>query len=214
MEAGFWQQRWERGEISFHEREINPFLKTHLEKLKLAKGSRIFLPLCGKTRDFGWLLANGYRVAGAELSELAITQLFDELGLQPQVVTLEKLTRYSARDIDIFVGDIFALDAEGLGSVQAIYDRAALVALPARMREQYTAHLLNITAMAPQLLITYEYDQQLMNGPPFSISAEEVKKHYGAAYQLLPVGSKEVAGGMKGKVAATETAWILQKPNA
>jgi thiopurine S-methyltransferase len=214
MEPDFWQQRWERGEIGFHESEINSFLKTHFAKLNLAKGSRVFVPLCGKTRDFSWLLANGYRVAGAELSEIAITQLFNELGVEPQVARMEKLTHYSAKDIDIFGGDIFALGSSALGAIDAVYDRAALVALPARMREQYTAHLLDIAGAAPQLLVTYEYNQQLMDGPPFSVSADEVKRHYGAAYHLVPVESREVAGGMKGKVAATETAWILQKPKA
>lgn len=211
MEAGFWQQRWARGEIGFHENDVNTFLTAHLAMLDLAKGSRIFVPLCGKTHDIGWLLAAGYRVAGAELSELAITELFAELGLRPQVDRMERLARFSAQNIEIFVGDIFALDAEHLGSVQASYDRAALVALPASMREQYTAHLMNITGTAPQLLITYEYNQQLMDGPPFSIDAEKVQRHYGAVYQLTRVATREVTGGMKGKVAATETAWLLQR---
>ena len=213
MEAAFWQQRWERGEIGFHESETNPFLAQHFAKLNLARGSRVFLPLCGKTRDFAWLLGQGYRVAGAELSKLAITELFNELALVPEITAIGALTRYSARDIDVFVGDIFAVSAEYLGPVNAIYDRAALVALPAQMREQYTRHLVNITDAAPQLLITYEYNQAQMDGPPFSVSADEVKKHYGAVYQIQSVASSDVAGGMKGKVAATETAWLLQKSN-
>ncbi|MDO9104639.1 MAG: thiopurine S-methyltransferase [Methylovulum sp.] len=213
MEANFWHQKWERGEIAFHQSEANPFLVNHFEKLNLAKTSRIFLPLCGKTRDFAWLLANGYRVVGAELSELAINELFNDLGLAPEISKFRGLSRYSADHIDIFVGDIFAVSSEYLGSVNAIYDRAALVALPAGIREQYTAHLIAITDAAPQLLITYEYDQQLMDGPPFSVTEDEVRQHYGAAYQLKPVESDNVAGVFKGGIAAIETAWLLQKTN-
>ncbi len=159
MEAGFWHQKWERGEIGFHESETNPLLIHHFEKLMTAAGSRVFLPLCGKTRDIAWLLAGGYRVVGAELSALAIEQLFNDLGAKPAIAKSGKLTRYSASNIDIFVGDIFEVSAKDLGSVDAIYDRAALVALPAGIREQYTSHLIDVTGAAPQLLVTLEYDQ-------------------------------------------------------
>jgi thiopurine S-methyltransferase len=211
MEASFWHEKWKRGEIHFHQSEANPLLTAHFAKLNLAKGSRVFLPLCGKTRDIAWLLANGYRVAGAELSGQAIHELFKELGLAPTISKAGKLTHYSADDIDIWVGDIFDVSAEYLGPINAIYDRAALVALPADMRKQYASHLMQITGAAPQLLISYVYDQSKIDGPPFSVNEDEVRQHYGAAYQLTPVEIKDVAGGLKGKVASTETAWLLQK---
>jgi thiopurine S-methyltransferase len=211
VEASFWHQKWEQGDIGFHENGVNPFLAAHFETLNLAKGSRVFLPLCGKTRDAAWLLACGYRVVGAELSELAINQLFEELGLEPEISKVGRLTRYRAEDIEILAGDIFAVSAEYLGPINAIYDRAALIALSARVRKHYASHLMNITGAAPQLLITYEYDQLLMDGPPFSVSESEIKQHYGTFYQLKFVGSKSVIGGLKGKIASTETAWLLQK---
>lgn len=211
MEASFWHQKWERGDIGFHKGEVNPLLIEHFEKLNLAKGSRVFLPLCGKTRDFAWLLDDGYRVVGAELSELAINELFNDLGVEPTISKLGKLTRYCAKDIDVWVGDIFDVSAEVLGLVDAVYDRAALVAMSASMRHPYTSHLMKITNTAPQLLICYEYNQQLMDGPPFSVGEAEVKRHYAAAYQLQCVDSKDVVGGFKGKVASMETVWLLQK---
>lgn len=121
------------------------------------------------------------------------------------------MTRYSADDIDIWVGDIFDVSAEYLGAVSAIYDRAALVALPADTRQKYASHLMQISGVAPQLLITYEYDQSVIDGPPFSVNEDEVERHYGAAYQLQSLETKQIAGGLKGKVASTETAWLLQK---
>ena len=211
MEASFWHQKWEKGDIGFHRSEANAFLIEHFEKLNLAKGARVFLPLCGKTRDFAWLLACGYRVVGAELSELAINELFNDLGVEPKISRVGELTRYCTKDIDIFVGDIFDVSAKVLGLVDAVYDRAALVAMPENVRHQYTSHLMKITDVAPQLLICYEYNQQLIDGPPFSVSEAEVKHHYASAYQLNCVESKEVAGGLKGKVASIETVWLLQK---
>lgn len=213
MDANFWHQKWERGEIAFHESQANPLLVAHFEKLNLNKGSRVFLPLCGKTLDIGWLLANGYRVVGAELNALAISTLFQDLGLTPKITTVGTLTHFSANDIDLWLGDIFDISDRTLGPVDAVYDRAALVALPVEIRKKYASHLMKITDTAPQLLIAYEYDQQLIEGPPFSVNEDEVKQHYGDYYQLSPVERKDVEGGLKGKVASTETVWLLQKAN-
>lgn len=211
MDASFWHQRWELGEIAFHEGQANAQLVKHFQRLNVAQGGRVFLPLCGKTRDIAWLLTQGYHVVGAELSEFAINELFDELGIKPNVSNLGALRHYHSENIDIFVGDLFDVSASLVKTVDAVYDRAALVALPEHMRSQYTAHLINITAAAPQLMVCYDYDQSLLSGPPFSISLEELKQHYNATYPLKLLESCDVEGGLKGKVAATEMVWLLQK---
>ena len=211
MEADFWHKKWENDEIGFHRSETNPFLVAHFEKLDLVEGSRVFLPLCGKTRDFAWLLARGYQVAGAELSEIAVQCLFEELRIEPTITRLDQLSHYSAKNIDIFVGNIFNVSAELLGMIDAVYDRAALVALPTILRNVYASHLIQITQAAPQLLITFEYDQRLIDGPPFSIKEEEVKHHYANTYQLKAVERKELAGGLKGQVTSVEAVWLLKQ---
>ena len=210
MEPSFWHQRWEKNEIAFHESKANPLLVKHFNELSLAKGSRVFVPLCGKTLDISWLLSNGYRVAGAELSQIAIEQLFMELGLQPEISTVGEVEQWSANNLDLFVGDIFALSRKLLGPVDAIYDRAALVAFPEDMRNRYTAHLTGITHKAPQLLVCYDYDQNLMQGPPFSIRNEEVHRHYADNYEVTLMASTDVSGGLKGKCAAKENVWQLR----
>lgn len=212
MDASFWRQRWEKNEIGFHESKANPLLVTHFHELSVAKGRRVFVPLCGKTLDISWLLSRGYRVAGAELSQLAIEQLFMELGMQPDIETVGSIERWSANNLDIFVGDIFAASRLILGQVDAVYDRAALVALPEAMRKRYTTHLMEITGKAPQLLVSYEYDQSLMEGPPFSVSNEEVRRHYASTYALTLVAGAEVPGGLKGKAPAKENVWLLKRP--
>jgi thiopurine S-methyltransferase len=211
MDSGFWHQRWANNDIvGFHGSEANPLLVKYFKVLSLAKGSRVFVPLCGKTLDIHWLLSNGYPVAGAELSKIAIAQLFAELGLAPKISRVGELDHYSAKNIDIFGGDIFNLSAEILGPVDAIYDRAALVALPEQMRKRYTAHLTEMTNKAPQLLLCFEYDQSLLEGPPFSISNAEVNQHYKEVYDLTLIATENVAGGLKGKCAANEKVWLLR----
>jgi thiopurine S-methyltransferase len=171
----------------------------------------VFLPLCGKTLDIHWLLSNGYRVAGSELSDVAVKQLFSELAIESKITAIDDIHHHSADNIDIFVGDIFDLSRSMLGRVDAIYDRAALVALPETMRGRYAAHLIEITDRAPQLLISYGYDQSLVDGPPFSVSNEEVNRLYRDSYALTPLASVEVVGGLKGKCPARENVWLLKR---
>ncbi|WP_104019961.1 thiopurine S-methyltransferase [Roseovarius nitratireducens] len=210
MDAQFWHDRWQEGRLGFHEGRVNRMLEAHIAALGLKPGQRIFLPLCGKAVDIPWLLSQGYRVAGAELSEIAVRDLFAEMGVTPEVTATGSHRRYSADGIDIFAGDIFEITADVLGPVDAVYDRAALVALPEGMRRRYAAHLAGITAVAPQLLVTFEYDQAEMEGPPFSITEEEVARCHGARYVIEVLADAEVPGGLKGIVAAREKAMLLR----
>ena len=168
------------------------------------------MPLCGKSLDIPWLLSHGYRVAGAELSKIAIEQLFGELGVTPEISRDGELDHYRANNIDLFVGDIFDVSDKMLGPVDAIYDRAALVALPEDMRNRYAAHVTKMTNTAPQLLICYEYDQRLMEGPPFSVSNQEVNQKYSERYELTLLESAIVPSGLKGRVTARENVWLLK----
>lgn len=209
MEHDFWHQRWQTNQIGFHLPEANPLLVKHFPRLKLASGARIFLPLCGKTEDIPWLLSQGYRVAGSELSPIAIEDLFIRLQLKPVISSHDGLIHYSAPNIDIYVGDIFKLTKRQLGNVDAVYDRAALVALPENIRIQYTAHLMTLTRTAPQLLICFEHDQAIHAGPPFSVTASEVNHHYEHIYTLKLLETIAMADGLKGKYPATEQVWLL-----
>jgi len=210
MDAHFWLGRWERGEIGFHEGRPNALLVKHLSALALARGARVFVPLCGKTADIPWLLSRGFRVAGAELSQLAVKELFAGLGITPAESAAGSLQHYAWQDIDIFQGDLFELTKAALGPVEAIYDRAALVALPEPMRDRYAASLVDQTGGAPQLVISFEYDQALVSGPPFSVPADEIRRLYGARYEITLLESAPVEGGLRGH-PASETAWALRK---
>ncbi|MCX7302017.1 MAG: thiopurine S-methyltransferase [Rhodobacterales bacterium] len=209
MEPDFWHERWESNQIGFHEGETNEMLLAHHGVLALTPGARVFLPLCGKTRDIAWFLSRGSRVAGAELSRLAVEQLFAELGAVPEVAAAGELVRFSAEGIDVFVGDIFGLSQGMIGPVDAIYDRAALVALPEGMRTRYAPHLHEITGGAQQLLICFEYDQSLMAGPPFSVDGAEVARLYGGLYGITLVDTGDLRGGVRG-TQALERVWALR----
>lgn len=208
MDSNFWQEKWDNNEIAFHKSEVNPLLIKHFDRLSLKKGNRIFIPLCGKTLDISWLLSNGFKVVGVELAEIAIHQLFEQLNIEYKVVEENNFKHYSSENIDIFVGDYFDLTREILGQVDTVYDRACLVALPEEMRNSYTSRLIDITNSAPQLLITFEYNQNERQGPPFSVDTEEVNRHYKDSYNLTLLESIETTS-LRGSFLVKENVWLL-----
>ncbi|MEO1749821.1 MAG: thiopurine S-methyltransferase [Pseudomonadota bacterium] len=210
MEPSFWHERWASGRTAFHQPKGNPLLAKHLAALALAPGASVFVPLSGKTGDIGWLLSQGFNVVANELSEMAIKELFDELDLTPVVQAKGALKAYRAERLTVFVGDFFDLDKEMLGPVDAVYDRAALVALPDdRLRKRYAEHLHTIAYKAPQLVITFEYADGVLEGPPFSVSPHNIAKMHGPHYMLAEVERRGASGSLSDVAAIEEVVWIL-----
>jgi thiopurine S-methyltransferase len=179
MDHDFWHERWDQQQIGFHQPEGHPMLATHWPTLDIAPGTPVLVPLCGKTPDLRWLARQGYPVTGIELSERAAQDFFEEQQLVPTVDREGSFNRYSAAGIDIWVGDFFAADIATLGRFEAFYDRAALIALPQEMRADYVRHLSGLLAEdANGLLITLDYDQNEMKGPPFAVPESEVRQHF------------------------------------
>ena len=152
LNKAYWHEKWNSNDLGFHEPEANPLLVQYFKELSLTAGSRVFLPLCGKTLDISWLLAKGMKVVGAELSKLAIEQLFRELHLQPEITRFGETEHFRAENIDMFVGYIFALNSKTIGHFDSVYYRAALVALHEKTRQLYSNHIKKMTISAPWLL--------------------------------------------------------------
>lgn len=176
MQPKFWQDRWASNQIGFHQHAVNPYLQRHWPTLGLAEGAKVLVPLCGKSLDLVWLESQGYHVMGVELSEQAVEAFFSEQELVPHVSHKGSFKVYQARQIELWCGDFFSLDAQALAGCSAIYDRAALIALPPLMRVQYTEHLNALLPSGCQgLLVTLDYDQAKKAGPPFAVTDEEVQ---------------------------------------
>ena len=195
MEPKFWQERWARNQIGFHLPEVNPYLQRHWPKLALAEGAKVLVPLCGKSLDLMWLASLGYRVLGVELSEQAVEAFFSEQGLVPRISQRGVFKVYRADLIEVWCGDFFALDAEALADCSALYDRAALIALPPLMRAQYAEHLNALVRPGCQgLLITLDYDQTQRAGPPFAVADEEVKLLLGGHWSVQVLEEQDILG--------------------
>lgn len=179
MDNEFWLRRWHEGRIGFHQDRVMPLLEQHWETLALPAASRVFVPLAGKSLDMLWLAARGHRVLGVELSSLAVSQFFAEHDLIPKSHDSRYGRHHVAGTIELICGDIFALDAEILADCAGVYDRAALIALPPRLRQRYVTDIYSCVPVGSRgLLITLEYSQMQMEGPPFSIDEPEVRRLY------------------------------------
>ncbi|MEL6609140.1 MAG: thiopurine S-methyltransferase [Pseudomonadota bacterium] len=207
MEAQFWHDRWSQGQTAFHEGRPNDLLVSHWAGLD--PGHHVFVPLAGKTVDMIWLRAQGHRVTGIELDESAVKAFFDENEMAPDVSEVGPFTVYSADDITLYVGDIFALTAQELGPVDIVYDRAALVALPDHMRTDYAAHMPGLTGHAPQFVVTFDYDQSNTPGPPFSVPEQMLRGLYGSSYLIRCVETRPITGRFTKRSAGSEVAWSL-----
>ena len=193
MNPDFWHRRWERGETGWHQGEIDRHLRTLWPPLGLAAGATVFVPLCGKTLDLLWLASQGHRVLGVELSRLAVDTFFAENGLTPEVTEEPPFRRSRADEIDLLCGDFFALETRHLAAVAAVYDRAALIALPPELRTRYAAHLDAILpSQVPRLLITLEYDQTRMAGPPFAVHPDEIDELFSRHHRIQTLAELDV----------------------
>ncbi|HEX5051291.1 MAG TPA: thiopurine S-methyltransferase, partial [Planctomycetota bacterium] len=169
----FWLQRWHDNNIGFHRASVHPALIRHWRR----RGGSVLVPLCGKSLDLRWLAERGHDVIGVELAERAIRDFFAE-----QQLTFTRrdgeLPAFVAQQLPITIhqGDYFALS---LPPCDALYDRAALIALPPEQRAAYAAHTDSLLRDgAERLVITLEYEQAAVQGPPFSVFAEEVLRHW------------------------------------
>ena len=82
-----------------------------------------------------------------------------------------------------------------LADCAALYDRAALIALPPLMRAQYTEHL---NAWLPSgcrgLMIALDYEQAQKAGPPFAVTDEEVQLLLGEHWALQVLQEQDILG--------------------
>lgn len=179
MDADFWLERWSRGEIGFHLADTNPVLSKHFPSLGLAPDVTVFVPLCGKSLDMHWLRSRGHPVIGVELSATAVDAFFEEAGLVPRTSPQRAFTRYDVNGYTILCGDALELTEEDLAGVRAVYDRAALVALPPEMRARYARTLVRcLPQRVDMLCVCFEYDQSRAEGPPFAVLEPELRRLY------------------------------------
>ena len=216
MESSFWHERWQKGDIGFHRDTPHPSLEQHWHSLAVAAPAIVFVPLCGKSLDMAWLAGKGYRVRGVELSQIAIDDFFAGQDLTPATRSEGPFTVSKAGPFELWCGDLFALPSTALDDVDAIYDRASLIALPPPTQAAYAKWLSTTLGTAPILLISLAYNETEMNGPPFSIPEQQIRRLFADSFQLDVLSNKEVLDDnpglrKRGLSAITETVYRVRR---
>ena len=215
MEAEFWHDRWSSGQLGFHQLEYDAKLVAHWHEIGAAAGSKILVPLCGKSLDMMWLRERGHAVVGVELSSKAVEEFVAENALTTVKRNQDGFDIVQADNIEIWCGDFFALPAHAVEGVTAVYDRGSMVALPPEMRGRYCAKLKNMLPDVSIYLSCVEYNQSEMNGPPFSIPRQEIDQHYSQSFAIELVAD-EVASDIpdrfraRGLTALSSKGYILR----
>ncbi len=193
MEAEQWISRWEDGRTGFHQEAPNRWLQQFCPQLELAQGETVFLPLCGKSLDLVWLAEAGFPVLGVELSPIAVRHFFEEQGVTPTCVTEPPFNRCHSGNITLLEGDFFDLVPSQLRGCSALFDRAALVALPPEMRQRYVAHLSRLlTSGSRILLVTTDFPQEQKSPPPFAVTDEEVHALYERNFEVTLLHTEDL----------------------
>ncbi|SFC11960.1 thiopurine S-methyltransferase [Marinospirillum celere] len=196
MDRAYWEEVWREEDLGFHQSQVNRHLQRFWSRLKLAPEARVLVPLCGKSLDMSWLLSEGHDVIGVDFSRKAQEDF---------LATRQEAVRYSQQK-DLYLayqgallfvaGDVFHLRQEMLRSVDAVYDRAALVALPPATRQNYAFFLAQCLRPGAQILLVTRQAPEERLSPPFNISAEEVDRLYGTNFRIERLQREERGDGV------------------
>lgn len=199
MKTEYWLQRWKEGRTGWHHESVMPLLAQHWEALAISRGTRVLVPLCGKSLDMPWLARQGLRVLGVEISPVAVQAFLAENHLQADRSEAADGTHYRITDaladgdIELINGDVFGVAPGTLEACGAFYDRAALIAFPAPMRDRLAREVYaKLPAGARGLLITLEYPAGETEAPPFSVDAAEVHRLFEAQWDIRQIERRDI----------------------
>lgn len=194
----FWHNKWAANQIGFHLEDVNPLLIEFWKKTDPSYEKSVFVPLCGKSEDLIWLASKHEEVQGVELSQIAVRAFFSEHFYTPTVTQISgQHELYQFDELSVYTGDYFTAPIQ---PVDIIYDRASLVALPEEMRVQYVERLKQLLKPGGKiLLVTLDYDQNEMAGPPFSVPKLEIDQLF-AGYKITML-NQDIADDEHPKIA-------------
>lgn len=193
MEISYWISRWEKDKTGWNQKQVNPKLRKYWKHLNTPANPAVLVPLCGKSIDLKWLSQQAQKVIGIEVSEKAVHDFLEQHANDYITQHRGEFTVYKSGTFEIWQGNYFHMKPSYLGPIDAVYDRAALVSMPPAKRVAYTKKLLELTEnRAEMLLISFDYPQQEMTGPPFSVPDEEIQQHYGPHYEIEIINKENI----------------------
>lgn len=210
----FWGARWAAGTPGWHRSVTSPELVEHFQRVAGDHAGRVLVPLCGMSLDLHWLAERADEVVGVELVEAAASGVFAARGLEASVEQTPIGPRYTAGGLSVVNADIMTATPAVLGRFDLIFDRAALVALPARDRKAYATVLAGLSRAGGRcLIVTFEYDQQAVHGPPHSVSRAEMFDLFDDCFKIEHIETVQATQLPQrfGDIGAKKCLWLLRK---
>ncbi len=194
-----WLKFWENNETNWHGDRITQELVEYFELFELETRDKVFVPLCGKSLDMIYIMNQGFSVVGVEISEIGVRQFFSENNLTYKITKVDDFDLYSSENLEIYCGDFFSLTSKHLNNVKAVLDSKSLIALEPDLRQKYAKHLNDIISLGVRiLLVTLNYPQHQMSGPPFSVDESEVESLFSMAFESRKLKSfNDIENGSK-----------------
>ncbi len=194
-----WLKFWENNETNWHGDNVTQELIEYFELFELEPRDKVFVPLCGKSLDMLYIMNQGFSVIGVEISEIGVRQFFNENNLTYKITKVDDFDLYSTENLEIYCGDFFALTSKHLNNVKSVFDRKSLIALEPEVRQKYVKHLNDIISVGARiLLVTLQYPQYQMSGPPFSVDKSEVESLFSMAFESRELRSfNDIENGLK-----------------
>jgi len=208
LDQRFWEQRWAEGATAFHRGAVSPALERQA-RTYFPPGSKVLVPLCGKSLDLAWLAAQGFDVHGVEFVEQAAREFFAAHGIEPEHVG----DVWRSPGLAIQCGDFLAVDLPA--SFGGIWDRAAMIAISPSDRPAYTRSIRSFVERGAALLLeSFDYDSATFDGPPFPLPPREVRASF-AGLRIEELGHEDVLRAEpkwreRGAVSATSTTWAVR----
>jgi len=194
-----WLKFWENNETNWHGDNVTQELIEYFELFELEPRDKVFVPLCGKSLDMLYIMNQGFSVIGVEISEIGVRQFFNENNLTYKITKVDDFDLYSTENLEIYCGDFFALTSKHLNMVKSVFDRKSLIALEPEVRQKYVKHLNDIISLGARiLLVTLQYPQHQMSGPPFSVNKSEVESLFSMTFESRELRSfNDIENGSK-----------------
>jgi len=182
-----WVDVWQQNNIEFHEGHYNQDLLDYQHHLGNLQDKNVFIPFCGKSQDMLWFQEQGANVIGIELSSIAVEAFFSKNHFDYRCHQSQNppFMLFKRDRITLFCGDFFQLPPKNIKSIDIVYDRGALVALPKETRLLYVNKL---TTLIPSgcyvVLNTIEFNTANEASPPYSVSPKEIQTLYSKDYKI------------------------------
>jgi thiopurine S-methyltransferase len=201
-----WLERWREGRIGFHRERPHESLRRHWPLLGVRSGTKVLVPMCGKSLDMRWLGQHDHPVLGIELASEAVEQFLAEGTGEVSRYRQDGFDVCRQGNVELWCGDFFHFHIQQAAEIGAFYDRAALIALPSATRQRYVFHLAQlIPPGARGLLISLTRAPGDEGGPPFAVHAAEVRELFAPNFRVthLEDGEPEADSGFR------ESVWAL-----